>query len=194
MKKISLVMAVVLIGTMSFARSIDEPATEKSSMKVTNVSGSTLYKLYYKSVEQGKVKVSIRNEKNEIIFNETFTDMDCFIRSYNFKDLPQGEYTFKVEDENGTIVENVNYSKSKAQKLIHIQKLSGEESKYVLSMSSQRPENVTVSIFDRDENLIYKETETVGKEFAKIYNLKDYNSFTIEVHDNDGSLLKRMTY
>jgi len=193
MKKISLVMAIVLIGTLSFARGIDEPAIQKSSMKVTNSSGSTLYKLYYKSVEQGKVKVSIRNGKDETVLNETFKNIDNFIRPYNFENLPEGEYTITVEDENGVTVEKVNHTKDRAQKLVHVQKLFGEKGKYVLSIASQKTENVSISIFDKDGNMIHNETQKVGKEFAQIYNLKDVDSFTIEIEDKDG-LIKRVSY
>ena len=191
MKKINLLLASVLLCTLVCARGIDGPI-KGSSVAITNVAGSTLYKLYYKSERIGKVKVSIRDEKGYTIFFETINKMDRFVRPYNFKELPEGQYTVSIEDDNGKTVEKINYKAGRVEKLIRIQKLTGEN-KYLLSIASHQPENVFIYIFDDHNNLIHNEIQTIGKEFAQIYNLQDITSFTIEVNDKDG-LLKKVTY
>jgi hypothetical protein len=191
MKKISLLMAGVLLCTLVFARGIDGPI-KGSSVAVTNIIGSTLYKVYYKSERLGKVKVSIMDENGNTLFNETMNKVDGFLRPYNFEGLPEGQYTVKVEDENGKTVEKVNYKLGRVDKLIHVQKLAGEN-KYMLSIASPKPEDVFIYIFDEKDNLIHNEIQFIKGEFAQVYNLKDVPSFTIEVYDKFG-VVKKVTY
>ncbi|HLZ16362.1 MAG TPA: hypothetical protein VKQ08_04955 [Cyclobacteriaceae bacterium] len=191
MKKINLLLAGVLICTLVFARGIDGPI-KGSSVAVTNVAGSTLYKLYYKSERSGRVKVSIRNEIGSVIFSEAMNKVDGFVRPYNFRELPEGQYTVSIEDESGKTVEKINYEAGKMEKLICVRKLAGED-KYVLSIVSHRPENVFIYIFDDQNNLIHNEIQSINGEFAQIYNLNDVKSFTIEVADKFG-VQKKITY
>jgi hypothetical protein len=118
--------------------------------------------------------------------------MDGFLRPYNFDGLPEGQYTVKVEDENGKTVEKVNYKAGRVEKLIHLQKLQNEN-KYMLSISSPKPEDVFIYIFDEKDNLIYNEIQSINGGFAQVYNLQDMKSFTIEVSDKFG-VLKKVTY
>ena len=191
MKKINLLLAGVLMCTLVFARGIDEPI-KGSSVAVTNIIGSTLYKVYYKSNRLGKVKISIMDEKGNTLFNETMNKVGGFLRPYNFEGLPEGQYTVNVEDENGKTVEKVNYKLGRVEKLIHVQKLAGEN-KYMLSIASPKPEDVFIYIFDEKDNLIHNEIQSIKGEFAQIYNLKDISSFTIEVYDKFG-VVKKITY
>ena len=178
--------------TLVFARGTDGPIKGSSSVAVTNVAGSTLYKVYYKSDRPGKVKVSIIDEKGDNVFAETMKKMDGFMRPYNFDGLPEGQYTIKVEDENGKTVEKINYKSGRVEKLIGIHKLAGEN-KYMLSISSPKPEDVFIYIFDDKGNLIYNEIQSIKGDFAQVYNLMEIKSFTIEVSDKFGEL-KKITY
>ena len=188
MKRIYSLLVSVLLCTQVFAHGTKN-STTTSSVAVTNSTGSTLFKLYYQSEKVGTVKVSIKNGRNETIYKETIHKVDAFIRPYNFKGLPEGQYTIVVEDEAGQAVEKVNYKNEKVEKLIRIAKLT-ENDKYLISIASPKPEDVFIYIFDENGNLIHNEIQPINKEFAQIYNLKGVKSFTIEVWDKDGELKK----
>ena len=192
MKKILALSASVLMCTLVFARGTDGPIKGSSSVAVTNVTGSTLYKVYYKSDRPGKVKVSIINEKGNTIFDETLKKVNGFLRPYNFDGLPEGKYTIKVEDEYGKTVEKINYKLGRVEKLIQVHKLPGEN-KYLLSISSPKPEDVFIYIFDDKGNLVHNEIQSINGDFAQVYNLTEVKSFTIEVSDKFGEL-KTVTY
>lgn len=192
MKKILTLSASVLMCTLVFARGIDGPIKGSSSVAVTNTAGSKLYKVYYKSDQPGKVKVSVIGENGNTIFAETLRKVNGFLRPYNFDGLPEGQYTIKVEDEYGKTVEKVNYKLGRVEKLIQVHKLAGEN-KYLLMISSPKPEDVFIYIFDDKGNLVHNEIQSIKGDFAQVYNLTEMKSFTIEVSDKFGAL-KTITY
>ena len=192
MKKIYSLLASVLLCTLVSAHGTKGSAAA-SSVAVTNATGSSLVKLYYKSDELRTVKVSIKNQRNEVVFNETIRKVDYFIRPYNFKELPEGEYTVTVEDGASKSVEKINYRSEKVEKLMHVVKLK-EVDKYLVTIESSKPEDVFIYIFDENGILIHNEIQSISNQFAQIYNLKNVKSFTIEVWDKDGSLKKYTSF
>jgi hypothetical protein len=193
MKRISLLLSGVLFCTLVFVSAIHARAGAKSAVAITNVRGSTLFKLYYKSVQRSTVKISIADRAGKSLFEETLHKVDGFVRPYNFDGLPEGQYTIQIEDENGKTVEKVDYQSGKVEKLIHVQKLANEQNKYLLTIASKQPEDVFIYIFDKNGILIHNEIQPIGTEFAQVYDLKNNTSFTIEVMDKQGSL-KTITY
>ncbi|MBS1506409.1 MAG: hypothetical protein JSS79_07185 [Bacteroidetes bacterium] len=192
MKKISLLLSGVLLCTLMSANATPF-GKGTSSVAITNVNGSTLFKLYYKAEKLGRVKISITNEQGIALFEETMYRVDGFVRPYNFESLPEGQYTIAIEDESGKTIEKVNYQAGKVEKLIHVQKLLSEDNKYLLTIASAKPEEVFIYIFDNNGNLIFNEIQSVGNEFARVYDLSNYKSFTIEVLDKQG-MLKSISY
>jgi hypothetical protein len=168
-------------------------STATSSVAVTHASGSSLFKLYYKAEKAGTVEVSILNHSKEVVFNETIYKADYFIRPYNFKELPEGEYTLVVEDESGKSIEKVSYRNEKVEKLISVVKLN-EADKYLVAIHSAKPEDVFIYIFDENGILVHNEIQSITKDFAEIFNLKNMKSFSIEVWDKNGTLKKYASY
>jgi len=193
MKKISVLLASVLFCTLVSANGADKPAPG-SSVVVTNPEGSSLFKLHYKSTKSQKVKISLFDEIGNSLFSETVKSTNGFVRPYNFENMAHGQYTIQVEDENGKMEEKVNYeSTKKIDKLVNVLKLKNEQNKYMLRISSARKDNVTINIYDKDNNLLHNETTQVDGGFAKLYDLKSFDSFTIEVTDSKG-LVQSLKY
>lgn len=193
MKKFSVLLAGVLFCTQVFAGGPDDlKSTAASSIAVTKASGSTIVKLYYKSEVAGNVAVSIFNNQGKEVFRESLSSTKGFIRPYNFETLPEGEYTVEINDGNGKMIEKVMYAEDRIQKLINVRKL-GSNDKYLVTVNSQKKEDLTILISDSNDNLVYREAVTVDGEFGKIYNIKDLKSFSIEVIDSQG-VLKKIVY
>ncbi|HTH56013.1 MAG TPA: hypothetical protein VL728_08190 [Cyclobacteriaceae bacterium] len=191
MKRVSLVLAGVVLSTLVWAKGIDKPTG--SSVAVIKVEGSSLFKLLYKSDKAQSVKVSLLDEKGNSIFHETLKNKNGFVRPYNFSAVEEGHYTLQVQDENGTTVEKIDYvSAAQSEKLVSVTKAS-EANKYILRIASPVKEAVTIRVYDRNSTLLHSETLSVGKEFAQVYNMKDLDAFTIEVTDKNG-LVKAINY
>ena len=186
MKKIfsALVLAVV-IGSSAIAGGIDNPA---ASSGVAVVKQGTTFRLYYKGNESSNVKVSILNSDKKVVFTETLYNVDGFVRPYNFTNLEDGQYTIEIADRSNKHSESIEVSRGKVEKLAHILKVTGQEGKYLLTVSNKKTDDLTVRIFDGSNQMIYDEVQSVSSDFAKIYNLKKYTGkFTFEVTDGNGN-------
>jgi hypothetical protein len=192
MKKISLLFVGVLFCTLVFANGTDDPNASTSSVAVTNATGSSLFKLYYTANVTDDVKVSIVNNKGKIVFTETLKRIKGFIRPYNFDGLDVGEYAIQIENSAGKKMEKIYYGAGKIDKLVSVVKLS-DPGKYLFTVKSKKADNVSVNIYDANNQLIHSQTKFINKEFAEVFNLKNINAFTFEVSDKNG-LVKSMKY
>jgi hypothetical protein len=188
MKKLSSLLAGVLICTLASANGTTLPVSSTSSVAVTNSTGSSLFKLYYKSSKSQNVKISVVDNHGKSIFNETIRKVDGFIRPYNFEGSPEGLYTIIIEDESGKMIEKVSYKSGKVEALVNVLRLAGEQNKYMLTIASPAKDVVSINIFDDKENLIHSETKEINGGFAQVYNLKEVKSFTIQITDSNGTL------
>jgi len=146
---------------------------------------SNIFKVVYKSAAATRVQISIRNNKNEVVFSESFTKMSRFTRPYNFQNLPEGEYTIEVKDRTGKKVEKVNYSLGVVNSLVKVTKL-GDQPKYLLSVANKGMNIINVSVYNNSgEQLIYN-AHIVEGDFAIVYNLVKAGSYTFVVSDKDG--------
>jgi hypothetical protein len=186
MKKTLSVLAVLMVvSSVVFARRLDNPGATPSAAVVKI---GTTFKLYYKGSQQADVKVSILDAGNRVVFSETIKDVDGFVRPYNFSHLPEGDYTIKISDKNGRMIEKINYRQEKSEALVHLLKVAGTNAKYLLTVASKEQSDVTIRIYDDSNDVIYTKRETVSNDFAKIYNLEGIaGEFTFEVTDASGT-------
>ena len=166
-------------STIAFANS------NESSLTVVAGENANIFKVVYKSAAATRVQVSIRNEKNEVVFSESFTKMNRFTRPYNFQNLPEGEYTIEVKDNTGKKVEKVNYSLGVVSSLVKVTKL-GDQPKFLLSVANKGMNIINVSIYNNQgEQLIYN-AHIVDGDFAIVYNLVKAGSYTFVIIDKTG--------
>ena len=196
MKKINLLFLAVLFSMMAFANVTDEGTSSASGFTVVNLNHSSIFKVIYKAAEKSNVKLSILDNKGVLIFQETMRQTDGFVRPYNFVNIGAGEYVIELESGNSKRAEKIIYSTGKIErtgKVVNINKLAGQENKYVVALSMPAQDIVTINIFDEAHELIHSETHRVHGEFGQVYNLKKLKSFTIEISDSSG-LVKTVKY
>ena len=178
-KSLSL-LTILLISGITFANASDNPST----MAVLK-NGST-FRLLYKGIKQSDVKVLILNEENQIVFSEKIKSTDGFARPYNFSNLPEGHYSIQVKNGAITQTETVNYHIRKEEKAMHLLRLPGS-AKYVLSVPDNGSENLSVTIFNDMNQVLYKNSENISGDFARIYNLAGHSgNFRFVVKDGKG--------
>ena len=114
------IKAMYIAAFMVIAASVTAVAKGEPSnagMAVVPVKGSEVFKVIYRGESASKVKLNVLNASSDIVFTETFNNMDGFIRPLNFSGLQFGEYTIEVTDAQGTRVERINYQPAKAERV-----------------------------------------------------------------------------
>jgi hypothetical protein len=182
-KTISFLAALMMISSLILAA--DSPGEKPGTAVIKN--GAT-YKLYYNGLHQTDVTISIRNADDQLVFREVLKQVDGFVRPYNFSHLSEGDYTIEIKDNDGLKVEKISYEKNAESKFARILKLSGDERKYLLMISSKTADAVKVRILDESDNVLYSQHENTIGDFARIYNLGKYSGKgRFEVTTSDGT-------
>lgn len=164
----------------------DEP---RAGFAVVPVKGSEVFKVIYKGESASKVKLNVLNASSDIVFTETFNNIDGFIRPLNFSGLKFGEYTVEVTDARGTRAEKVNFQPEKVERSFHVARIVKEEGSFLFSVAKNGGQPITVKIFDNANNLLYTGSRSDSGDFAQVFTLKDvHGGITFEVSDNSGHL------
>ncbi|HPM30417.1 MAG TPA: hypothetical protein PLJ60_08765 [Chryseolinea sp.] len=190
-KTLSIFIVLIAISSVVNARRLDKPE-ETSSMAIMK-SGS-LVKLFYTGVKECNVKVTIFNAENKIMFKEELRQVDRFMRPYNFGELPEGDYTIELVDHTGKKIEKVSYREGKIERLANLLRISGDENRYLLTLSNKGKETLEVKIYNAKGDLLYSHSEDINGDFAKIYDLSRVDEkVSFEITDRSGNT-NRMEY
>jgi hypothetical protein len=185
---------VLLIAALiSLSAGVNAVAKEEDPrnvrLAVVPVKGSEVFKVIYKSETVSRIKLNIFNSQSQLVFSEVISGFDGFIRPLNFAGLEAGEYTVELFDGVSKKVEKINYapaSKASAKKIVHVSKVNEAEGKFLVAVTDANQEEITIKIFDRNNNLLYTETKEVAGEFAQVYRVKDSAGVKFEISDAAG--------
>jgi hypothetical protein len=193
MKKIFTISSIVLFSTIMFAGGINENPKSTSGV-ITTDAANGVFKVYYKGDEAARIKISIVDSKNKSVFSETLQRANGFLRPYNMTNLPDGEYTFLIDDGVSVVSEKViNGSIADDPKLFRATKLK-EDDKFLFTASGKGQEDVTINIYDLAEKLLYSETRTIKNSISRVYDLSHFrNKVAFEIVHANG-LSERFTF
>ena len=128
MKSKVLFFAALLIAAVS-VNAVAKEDPSNVTFAVVPVKGSAVYKVIYKKEGSTRVKVSLYNSANQVVFTETI-NQDGFIRPLNFAGLAPGEYTFEAVDGASKVFEKIVYKteiSAPSDKLVHVSKMNGQD-------------------------------------------------------------------
>jgi hypothetical protein len=180
-------LALVTFTGAVHAYGVDAP---KASSTMAVVKSGSTFKLFYKGVKRGSVKVTIYNEIGESVYSETLRHVSNFVRPYNLSSLKKGTYSIEIIDDNGKRTENLDYTdvSAKGNKIIFLKALPGAPHKYILSMNNKKSDVLSIDIFNKNNDLLYSSTEKTSGDFSKIYNLdKSETNVVFQVTDKQGN-------
>lgn len=177
-----LVAAIALMSSVAFAGGPGSP-----KLSVVNVSDAGVFKVIYENPGSERVRMTITDADGRTLFNESVKVESGFVRAVNFKGMTPGEYKIEVADAKNTFSEKVTYEIASKVKGVHVAKLNGESSKYLLSIANEGTENVNVRILDGGNNVIHEQNLAVVGNLGLVYNLKAVSGNpTFEVTDQTG--------
>lgn len=184
------VIALFAIGQVS-AKTANPAAKPDSPFGVSVLKKGSVIQLFYKAEHRGKVKVAIYNDAGTLVFSEVISNVDEFMRPYNFSGLPAGRYLIEIDDEDGKRFQTVEHGRNRDQRVAHLTRLKGEPDRYVLLVPNKTPDVLTVKILNKHNELVYREVQKVEGDFAGLYNLRNINGTHIfEVTDSAGRTVR----
>jgi len=183
--KTKLMVSALLMALVVGAAVAADPVGPKVVVLTQKESG--IFKVIYEGVKAGRVNMKISNQIGEVVFNESVTGVNGFVRPVNFKGMAPGEYTIEVSDASGKQIQKVNYEIEQTVNSVYVAKIAGE-SKYLLAVAKGTEEKINVKIFDGSSNLVHNQNLVVNGTLGLVYNLKDVVGVpTFEVTDKTGN-------
>lgn len=186
MKNILTIAGLVLSTSLFAAGPVENPSL-KSEMAIIRKDDNTI-KLFYKSSVFTNVKISIRNEANKVVFEETLRNTEGFVRPYNLEKLTQGQYTLEIVDGSGKQSQLISIGEVQESKMIHVIKLKAE-GKFLLTASGMGKEEITVNIYNDAHVLVHNQVNAISGNHAELFNLsKIKGGATFEIVHADGKI------
>ena len=185
MKKLVVMFGVLMIiSRVALAGEVNAPKATNTSVTMKG----EVVKIFYRSENADRVKVTIYDAAAKAVFSEEIKNRSSFVRPYNLENLPFGEYTIVLEDRNGRTEERVTYAKPAVQVQANIIKVR-DSRKAIVTLFSNAATEVTYSVLDIDNNVLYSQTQKVNGQAAKSFNLeKVKGAVTVQVSDSKGIL------
>jgi 6-phosphogluconolactonase (cycloisomerase 2 family) len=182
--KTKLIVSALLVALITGVAAAADPV--KPKVVILNQKEAGVFKVIYEGAQIGKVNLRIADQQGTVLFKETISNVDGFIRPVNLKSLEAGEYTIEVSDSFGKFAQKVSNSVAKQESVFHLAKIAGDN-KYLLSVA--KGEDINVKIFDGQNNLVHNEDLVVNGNLGLVYNLKGVAGIpTFEVKDNTGNV------
>jgi hypothetical protein len=182
--KTKLMVGALLVALITGTAVAADPVGPK--VVIINQKEAGVFKVIYEGAQVGKVNLRIADQSGVVLFRETMSNVDGFIRPINLKSLEAGEYTIEVSDSFGKFSQKVNYKVEKPESVFHLAKIAGDN-RYLLSVA--KGDEINVRIFDGQNNLVHNESRAVNGNLGLVYNLKDVSGVpTFEVRDNTGNI------
>jgi len=103
-------MLLAAIGTSVLANSIETRLGESSKFSVLSKSDPDKFNLVYVSEKEGAVAVKIINADGDLVSIDIIKRKKSFHKTYDFKNLPEGNYKFEVENDEGSGSQLIAYN------------------------------------------------------------------------------------
>lgn len=187
MKKSVLFFAVCLMTFTAVFAGNKSDAPESGFSILRN---GSVFHLLYKANRQSDVRVSIIDDRKNLVYTEVLKRMDGFNRPYNLNGLPSGKYTFEVEDSSGISSKDVVIGGRKNELAFHVERVHGAEGK-ILLMVGKSSKGFSMHFEDKNGRKLYSEREIIDGDFARVYNFsKVKGEVSVVVSDFHGNEMK----
>ena len=191
----AVLIAAIICPLRAAARSDLEPS--EARVAVIHKTYQGLVKVIYLHEARGRVRINVFNARGKMMIYREVMNEDGFSQDFNFRNMKEGEYTFEVIDNDGSIRKTIYYSDSerltkKTYLKANILNINdGKRFRLAVTGNDQSP--VRVTVYDQKGQILHKdEIESAGG-FRRIYDLEKSKSgeFTFIV-EHRGEVVSRI--
>lgn len=189
------VLAKLMVATMMVLAANPILAMEDNSLE-TLVSvkalepGKVQVAYYGKSPE--KIHISIYNEKEKAVFKETVKSKKGVKIPYNLKELPYGEYKFKVRVDDEITVHKVKHEAPLYPGNVKIQATAFGDGKIKMMITGPGHKEFKLRIYDDHNRLLFQQDVDQNENYGKVFNLKQLEAKSVQlVLSNRNEILQK---
>lgn len=157
---------LTIVSSVVLAGGIDNPKAP-SRIAIMQKDADHI-QLFYKSNKEATIEVSIYDADSKLKFTEVIRKSDGFIRPYDLSGMKKGEYTVIVNDGTEKFEEKINTAERKSSLLSNVITMKRAGS-FLLTVADDKAQSFTVTIIDKNENVLHKHVESLNKQYSKIY-------------------------
>jgi hypothetical protein len=186
MKKITLLLAGVLVSTFAFAFE-PGPGSSNAGFAIVKKNEST-FKLYYKADDISNVKVTIADSKGNIVYRDYVRGTSGFVRPYDLDGLKKDIYVVTLDDGTTKKQEVFNYNTKQEVKAANVLQLASN--KYLLAVQGKMVAGkINVKVYN-GSTLLHQQQSDISGDFSQIFRIENIGSpVTFEVTDANGKKL-----
>ncbi|WP_421890735.1 hypothetical protein [Marinoscillum sp.] len=184
MKKLTM-SAAVLLTVMSVAFAAGDGTNENRARVIA--SKSDIFKVLYVNSESPVVKIRLRDNEGKLIHTDRVKNEGGFMKPYDLSKLENGTYYFEFTDQYGVISEKIELQPEKESSTLSVKAL--ENKKYELSVEQNEKLPLLLTIYNSNEEVLYKERYQDMKNFSRVYDLSKFDSqnFVFELTDHNST-------
>jgi hypothetical protein len=182
MKTLLTLLAALFIQLGSFASPNEKPLAEVTMVETFQQK----FKVHLME-GVGRVNISLFNQKGKLVDKTTFKINEPTAIPFNLSQLPEGNYTVKVETKMEEIFFEIPSKKPVQKKLLAYTNVKNDNTVNLKVVGIEKP-GVKVTFFDQAHRRITSDNIEVSGGFSKDYILKNrkLKEVYMEVKDQDG--------
>ena len=171
-----------------------------TSMEIVPVQNQKVLLLTVETSGNGNIEMKIKNSSGQIIYSDQHQSLSSFVKKIHLNDIPNGDYTFELEDELFINITpfTLNYSSLSVDKANSFQSFKPmivwNNNSKKLDIQWQLKEKGTVKVFIKDnESNIYHRGKIINQlVVARRYSLTNVKEgqYQVIVTNNDRSYTK----
>ena len=162
-----LVVLLTVIGTSTVIAKTDSIGSA-TFCKVVAAQEDKMYKLVFNSPIEQDVTIKLYNEKNELVHSEEVSAKSGFVKKYDLSYMPLGAYKVQVQSVDFHFSEDIDLGGLSEFNL----RLTEKGEHVILTGSHPEGKDLTLYIFDDQNELVFKDDLSKDAQVKKTYNLE----------------------
>lgn len=184
MKTLTSLFTLLLVSVASFAGTGNDPKNEnaKNIESIAVVKYADNVKLFYTKKNSEKVKLTIYDSEGKTIGTSYVNNEKGFIQPFNFNGLPYGDYSIKIEDQDGINLQKFTHAATASSIKSSVYDINNTN-RYKLFVLNQKDSPISIKVYNEDSEIVHEQKVEDKEAFSQVIDLSKAGGekFTFQV-------------